>query len=154
LDAPLPPALSHKWQSLVNGLLCPRPILIPRCFTAESHPGSSPTYRICGFGDASSKAYAAVAYLLMKDEQQCHCRIVCSKTRVAPINNLTIPRLELLSALLVARLVQAISNSLAGTMSLQHPLCFLDSKVAYHWICGKEKSWHPFVQNRVNLKIW
>ena len=149
-DAPLPPALSHKWHSLVKGLLCPRPILIPRCFIAESHSGYSPTYRICGFGDASSKAYAAVAYLLIRDQQQCHCRIICSKTRVAPMNNLTIPRLELLSALLVARLVKAISNSLAETITLQNPVCFLDSKVAYHWICGKEKSWRPFIQNRVN----
>ncbi|GFR18242.1 hypothetical protein TNCT_7191 [Trichonephila clavata] len=60
-----------------------------------------------GFCDASTKAYAAVIYL--KSKQEIH--LVSAKTRVAPIKQLTIPRLELCGALLLAELISSDSKS-------------------------------------------
>ncbi len=56
---------------------------------------------ICGFGDASTQAYAAVVYLVLQTNSSISVRFVVSKTRVAPLQPQTIPRLELLSALLL-----------------------------------------------------
>ena len=86
----------------------------------------------------------------MKRSDGAQSRIICSKTRVSPANSLTIPRLELLSALLLARLIDNITRCLSKELDLSPPFCFLDSKVAYYWIRGEEKSWRPFIQNRVN----
>ena len=75
---------------------------------------------------------------------------VTSKTRVAPIQLQTIPRLELLSALLLARLLTAAMESLQPVLSLHTPRCFTDSQVVLYWIRGVDKGWKLFVQNRVN----
>ncbi|GFX23517.1 uncharacterized protein TNCV_3769911 [Trichonephila clavipes] len=61
-----------------------------------------------GFCDASTKAYAAVVYL--KSKQEIH--LVSAKTRVVPIKQLTIPRLELCGALLLAELISVIQKAL------------------------------------------
>ena len=72
--------------------------------------------------------------------------LVASKTRVAPIQSQIVPRLELLAALLLPRLMESIRSSLDG---LLESLCFTDSLVVLHCIKGVEKNWKPFVQNRV-----
>ena len=56
-----------------------------------------------GFCDASVNAYAAVVYLKIETADETYLKFVTSKTRVAPLVEQTIPRLELLSALILAR---------------------------------------------------
>ena len=77
-------------------------------------------------------------------------KFVASKTRVAPLQRQTIPRLELLSTVLLARLVSNVTDSLSVQFDLSQPRCYTDSQVALFWITGREKEWKPFVQNRVN----
>ena len=77
-------------------------------------------------------------------------RFVASKTRVAPVHEQTIPRLELLSALLLSRLVTSDTTSLESELPLSQPTCYTDSKVTLYWITGSEREWKQFVQNRVS----
>lgn len=107
------------------------------------------SYNLCGFSDASLKAYAAVVYLLVETSAGRHIKFVASKTRVSPLKLQTIPRLELLSALLLARLMSSISQALESELMLSRLQCFSDSTVALFWIKGVEKSWKPFVHNRI-----
>ena len=65
-----------------------------------------------GFSDASLGAYAAVVYLKIVTPMGCSLRFVASKTRVAPIHGQTIPRFELLGALLMAKLLSSVTNAL------------------------------------------
>ncbi len=99
--------------------------------------------------DASLAAYAAVIYLVGKDGDNNHASFVVSNTRVSPLKSQTILRLELLSALLLARLVVNVTESLEMRLSLEKPKCFTDSQVALFWIKGTGREWKPFVQNRV-----
>lgn len=56
-----------------------------------------------------------------------------------------------MSALLLAKLVAAVSAALESEVSLSGVTSFMDSKVALHWIKGVvDKELKPFVQNRVN----
>ena len=80
-----------QWRSELN-LLTERDI--PRCyFPKTSHIVSS---QLHGFSDASELAYAGVVYLRQADSDgNIHISLVTSKTKVAPLKRLTIPRLEL-----------------------------------------------------------
>ena len=58
-------------------------------------------------------------------------RFLASKTQVAPVHGQTIPRLELLAALLLAKLLSTISHALEPELSLDRSSCYTDSKVVF-----------------------
>ena len=149
-DDPLTGELLAKWHSLLQSLIeCQQTIRISRCYANPAQEQLN-SYELCGFCDASLKAYAAVVYLLREDEAGRHVEFVASKTRVSPLKQQTIPRLELLSALLLARLISSVTEAFQDELQVTLYRCFTDSTVALHWILGVKKSWKPFVQNRVS----
>ena len=76
--------------------------------------------------------------------------ILASKTRVSPLKTQTIPRLKLLSALLLARLISSITQALESELELSTLRCYTDLTVALFWIQGVGRGWKPFMQNRVS----
>ena len=89
----------------------------------EGIPGEVVSYSLHGFCDTSKYAYAAVVYLVIKTRSGVFTRFVASKTRVSPLKSQSIPRLELLSAFLLARLMHNVSRSLEPELaSLLHQL--------------------------------
>jgi hypothetical protein len=68
-------------------------------------------------------------------------RSVMAKTRVSPINKQTIPRLELLSAVILARPISTVTRALNKTLKLDDPTCWTDSKLALYWILGETQEW-------------
>ena len=126
-----------------------QPVTLPRCYF-DKFKTDLTDYHLYEFCDASTMAYAAVVYLVREDNTQKSSSFVVSKTRVVPLKSLTIPRLELLSAVLLARLITTVSESLSTRVELREPRCFTDSQVTYFWIRGVGRDWKPFVQNRVN----
>lgn len=147
-DEPLSGELLSKWKSLVSNFQGVT-TSIPRCYFNLSER-SSTTCSLQGFCDASSGAYAAVVYMKIESETGNTVNFVAAKTRVAPANKQTIPRLELLSTLLLANLINNVSMALKPEVELKEICCFTDSKVALYWIKGTNKEWKPFVENRTN----
>jgi len=88
----------RNWVILLHHLL---DIHIPR-WTGTTHKGDS---QIHVFSDASERAYGAVLYIRSTRETEPQVRIVCSKKRLAPLKRVTLPRLELIAALVGARLL-------------------------------------------------
>ena len=138
----------EEWNTLRLSLQCAPSISIPQCYF-ESPREEIINCTLYGFCDASSRAYAGVVYLLLKTSVSHSVKFVAAKTRVAPLQCQTIPRLELLSALLLARLLSIIAESLEFELPLSPPRCFTDSRVSLCWIKGSDKTWKAFVQNRV-----
>lgn len=65
-----------------------------------------------GLGDASKKAYCAMVYLVYSAEDgKTHVTLIASKTRVTAIKVLSIPRLELMAARILAQLMHAIRDA-------------------------------------------
>ena len=140
--------LMEEWKGLISDLKVAMPVYLPRSYFYEiADPVTSVT--LYGFCDASTRAYAAVVYLLLKTETNSVVRFVAAKTRVAPLQGQTIPRLELLSAFLLSKLVASVYTSLQHHMAPLDIRCYTDSQVALYWVRGKDKEWKPFVQNRV-----
>ena len=110
----------------------------------------STRYRAYIYRNTSVVAYVAVVYLSEETPDGKYSESVVSKTRESPLKVQTIPRLELLSALLLAQLITNVANSLKCKLPLQEPRCFTDSQVALFWITGVNREWKSFVQNRVD----
>ena len=103
-----------------------------------------------GFADASEKDYGAVVFFRVKlTSGTVFTQLVSSKPRVAPINGDTIPRLELMGALILARLICTILTAFKGILNIDSVFCWLLSQIALWWIWGVNKELKQFVQNRV-----
>ncbi|GFU77929.1 integrase catalytic domain-containing protein [Trichonephila clavipes] len=140
----LPPDAMEEWMnfyqklSKVNNLKIPRCILLPATIRIEIH----------GFSDASEHAYAAVVYIKCFNESgQSQTRLLCSKSRVAPLKTLTIPRLELSAALLLSRLVKKVVPILQ--LPIHKIWMWTDSTIALAWIKTEPHKLKTFVSNRV-----
>ena len=126
-----------------------KPIILPRCYYTgiEREVIQSELH---GFCDASSRTYGAVVYLRIVTTRGSYIRFLASKTRVAPLSNQTIPRLELLSAVVLARLMHSVKEALTSEIKVSRLVCWTDSKVAWYWIGQITKEWKQFVQHRVD----
>ena len=80
-DEVIPEELMGEWNGLIADL---GPVSIARSYFSEiNEPLTSAT--LYGFCDASTKAYAAVVYLVLKTDTQNVVHFVAAKTRVAPL---------------------------------------------------------------------
>lgn len=125
-------------------------ITVPR-YLCQYFPIPCDSQRLIGFCDASTKAYAAVVYMRFEGEDSVDVKFVAAKTRVAPVGGLTIPRLELLSAVLLSKLITSIGSALESELPLDETVCVTDSKVSLYWIQGVNHEWKQFVKKPVNM---
>ena len=98
--------------------------------------------------DASEDAFGAVAYVRYSyQDGTISTNIVAAKTRVAPIIATSIPRLELMGAVIGVRLSTRIASVLALHMS--QAVFWSDSQNVLWWIHGHSRDFKPFVANLV-----
>ncbi|XP_053692239.1 uncharacterized protein LOC128740701 [Sabethes cyaneus] len=108
-----------------------------------------------GFCDASEKAYGACIYLRCTHfDGSVTSRLIAAKSRVAPIEDvkgrkkkLSIPRLELSSALVLAHLHEKVIRSLKLTVRRWF---WTDSEIVRYWLASSPSRWQMFVANRVS----
>ncbi|GBL81080.1 hypothetical protein AVEN_83152-1 [Araneus ventricosus] len=100
-----------------------------------------------GYCDGSSKAYSAVVYLRIIPCKRDAGKVLVAKTWVNPIESVTLPRIEMCSALLLARL----SASILETLPIQIKGVYLwsDSQIVLSWIHLPPKKGNHFAINRV-----
>ena len=101
-----------------------------------------------GFSDASERAYAGVIYLRMSDaEGHIFVSLVMSITKVAPIKRITIPRLELCGAHLLAQMVHHVKEVIHIPLSA---VCArTDSTIVLNWLSGSSRRFKTYVGNRI-----
>lgn len=101
------------------------------------------------FSDASKDAFAACVFIRCERDRKVSVQLVQAKSRVAPLKNKgTIPRLELLGALIASRLYHSVMASLKLDTCQVKSYCWTDSTVVLYWLRDKSE-YKPFVSNRV-----
>ena len=96
------------------------------------------------------EAYCVVVYLVSERVNCFVPKLLTSKTKVAPLKPLSIPRLELQAAVILARLMTSVKKALnpALTMSAEMKQCmFVDNTAVLYWI-KQLKEYKSFVNNR------
>nr|XP_037871813.1 uncharacterized protein LOC119629588 isoform X2 [Bombyx mori] len=104
-DDTVPDHIARVWNRFVNSLQALDTIRIPRHVI-----GVQRMYiELHVFSDASQTAYGACIYIrTVSIDSTVSVRLLISKTKVAPLKTLSIPRLELCGALLGARLYNKV----------------------------------------------
>ncbi|XP_011685494.1 PREDICTED: uncharacterized protein LOC105448546 [Wasmannia auropunctata] len=123
---------------LINQISVDRKLLAQDCHDVQFH----------GFCDASNSGYGACLYLRSTGEHEnAAVNLLCAKSRVAPLKTITIPRLELCGALLLARLYREVADALS--LAPGRVIFWCDSTVVLHWLNTSPHLLNPFVANRV-----
>ena len=136
-DETLTDDIKRKWAKWVENLSQAREIEVNRCLYEAREECVTECF-LHGFGDASKKAYCAMVYFVYRtDDGQAHVRLVASKTRVAPLKELSVARLELMSARTLAQLMNTTCNALQSQLKTDAVRFWLDSKTALSWIQNK-----------------
>ncbi|XP_055615150.1 uncharacterized protein LOC129761453 [Toxorhynchites rutilus septentrionalis] len=108
-DEPVNIECLHQWKELKTELPLLTHINVPRCVTFDNVV----SFSLHGFADASSVAYGACIYLRNEfADGSAKLRLLSSKSKVAPLHELSIPRKELCAALLLTRLLQRVIPAL------------------------------------------
>ena len=136
--------LKVQWKKTLSDMQSLNYIKIPRYYHGLSDKPVN--VELHGFSDASISTYAAVLYMRTCFENgEIDVRIIASKTKVTPIKQQTIPRLELMAALLLSQLVSNTTRVLSFKGSIH---CWTDSTCVLYWI-QNNKPWKQFVSHRV-----
>lgn len=146
-DAEVPTSTAVQVQEWIDGLAELRNWKVPRCYFPRCWRDET-ALELHAFGDASEKAYGACVYLVDKSTLEVSSTLVVSRTKVAPLKRVSLPRLELLAGLVAAELVVLVREALHLPDDTVYT-CWTDSMVALGWIRGLPSRWKQFVANRV-----
>ncbi|XP_050066248.1 uncharacterized protein LOC114132630 [Aphis gossypii] len=144
-DARLPVGIRQRWSQFYEELERVRALSIPR----KAIPERANIIDVHGFCDASEEAYGACIYIRSHgSDGKWHSRLLCAKTRVAPLKGSTIPRLELNGALLLAELAQRVSES--WQINVHQFKLWTDSTIVLGWLNSQSSRLKTYVANRVS----
>ncbi|XP_071576788.1 uncharacterized protein [Temnothorax nylanderi] len=143
-DESVPQQIYTQWSEFVRQLESMQRISFERNLFIED----CDSIQLHGFCDASNVGYGACLYIRSRDKHgNVVSRLLCAKSRVAPLKTITIPRLELCGALLLARLYRETIGTLEVVFDKKVFWC--DAQIVLHWIATSPHLLKNYVANRV-----
>lgn len=143
-DDEVPSDVKIAWYQFANALPILNTVRIPRHVI-----GTDPMYvELHIFTDASETAYGTCCYVrTINTDSTVSCKLLISKSKVAPLKPISVPKLELSAALLGARLYEKVRKSLRCTF--RNVVFWCDSTIVLGWLRMAPNILKTFVQNRV-----
>ena len=138
-DSILPETIQEQWKKIARGLKGLSQISLPRETCREDR-----FYDLHVFCDASQKAYGAVAYVTDGEQTP---QLVMSKAKVAPVQQKTLPQLELTALYVGVRLQNYIRETMSD-IQFRKVYVWSDSEVALCQIKNNHSK-KIYVRNRV-----
>uniref|UniRef100_A0A8D8RLR2 Integrase catalytic domain-containing protein n=1 Tax=Cacopsylla melanoneura TaxID=428564 RepID=A0A8D8RLR2_9HEMI len=146
-DASPPDHILEAWFSFKNQLMVLEGLEFPRHIGV----GLSCEFQLVGFCDASQVGYGAIIYSRVKlPNGNVIVKLICAKSKVAPLKVESIPRLELCALLLLSKLIKLVLDNYVKRYPISSCICLTDSTVALCWCKGSPHLWNTFVANRVS----
>lgn len=146
-DDPLPSAIHSRWMQYARELPMLSKISVERYVLVDKPDYSFEFHAFC---DASQTGYAAVIYLkVISNTQEIQTFLIVSKSKLAPLKRVSVPRLELCAALLLSRLLHTVLGTFRLLISTYKVFAWTDSTVVLHWLSSSPHRWKIFVANRV-----
>ncbi|CAK1601299.1 unnamed protein product [Parnassius mnemosyne] len=138
----------NSWTRFINEL----PLLSQVSFPRYIFSNNIDSIEIHGFADASQIAYAGCVYIrLTSKDGNIYTYLIMAKTRVAPLRTpLTIPRLELMAALLLSKLLDKIANLYRDRICPERIYAWSDATIVLAWLRSSPHEWKTFVSNRTS----
>lgn len=144
-DESVPTSIHTLWTNFcdelpqINSLQFYRNVLITDANSVQLH----------GFCDASERGYGACIYVRSSNNKgDIKTSLLCSRSRVAPLKTVSIPRLELCGAHTLVHLYKATEGAIK--IPISKVVLWTDSMVALHWISTSPHQLKTFVANRVS----
>ena len=146
-DSPVPENLRSQWEKWRHDVVSLEQLEIQRCFKPENF-GPIHMRELHHFSDASLEGYGQCSFLrLVNEKDQAYCSFVIGKARVAPLKQLTVPRLELAAATVSAKMSEFLHQELPYTDVKEY--FWTDSKIVLGYVNNEAKRFHVYVANRV-----
>ncbi len=134
-----------EWHLIITSLQAVQELKIPRFVFQDNVIAVF----LEGFADASTVGFGACVYLKTISQQgKITISLMCSRSRVAPMKPLTVPRLELSACLLLSKLVTKTSSAIK--IDLDGINLYTDSTIALAWIQTPPHKLKTYVSHRVN----
>ena len=121
--------------------------VVERCIKPKNF-GDAKKTELHHFSDASEVGYGAVMYIhQINQEGKIHCSFGISKSRLAPMKPITMPRLELSAATVAVNLDKMMRREL--DIQINHSMFWTNSTAVLKYIKNENKHFQVFVANRL-----
>lgn len=143
-DEEIAPQLSNEWLHFCSEMPLLRSLSVTRNIPLQA----ARTVRLVGFSDAAETAMAANVYMhLTYQDGSSEAFLIRSRTRLSPIRTVTIPRLELGAAVLLAKTIKTV---LLGTdINFESVDLFTDSQIVLFWLRTPPYKMKVYIASRV-----
>ncbi|XP_015127110.1 uncharacterized protein LOC107048458 [Diachasma alloeum] len=143
-DQKLPTTIQSAWSEYVTDF--------NQVQTISYHRGVIPPdtvdLQLHGFADASEKAYGACIYLrCITSSGTIQTKLLCAKSKVAPLQNVVLARLELCAAVMLSQLYETVKER--SHIEIPRAFFWSDSTITLHWVNTPSYQLKTFVANRV-----
>ncbi|XP_062714033.1 uncharacterized protein LOC134290841 [Aedes albopictus] len=146
-DEQIPGEILPRWQQWLEILRSLDKVKIPRCYFPGYSQEAYESLELHVFVDASESAFAAAAYFRVVDNGTIRCCLVSAKTKVAPLQSIGIPRLELQAATIGTRLMKTVTEN--HTIPIKRRVMWSDSKTVLAWLRSDHRRYRQFVAFRI-----
>ena len=146
-DDPIQKDLIPRYEHWFESLSKLSEISIPRCFKPATF--TEVRAELHNFSDASQTGYGQCSYLRLINisNEDVQCSLVMAKSRVTPLKTISIPRLELMAAVLSVKVACKLKIEL--DYSDLKLFFWTDSQVVLAYISNESRRFETFVANRV-----
>ena len=144
----LPIEIKNKYDSWLKSGECLKSFFVNRMYFPTFAWSELRKIDLHLFTDASERGYGCCVYIrALLPNNEVSVQLVCSRSRVCPIKFVTLPKLELLSAFIGARLLNYVVNAMYLHDCPKY--CYSDSTITLDWINSNPMKKDIFLYNRV-----
>ena len=148
-DDILPDNLRRSWESWLHEIECLKDFKVNRCLRPQKFGDVSEAV-LHHFSDASESGYGTVTYLyLVNSHGRVHVTLVTAKSRVAPLKQITVPRLELTAATIAVKVDNMLKREL--DLPIAKSYFWTDSMAVLYYIRNDTARFQTFVANRLTI---